>query len=85
MLGHLVGTRRSHSMVTASTAAFMVLYRLTCRANKYVFFGSAPDKKLSYKAHYMMVTALLAKCGVISSKATHLFRGASARELHAMG
>lgn len=63
----------------------MTLHWSHYRANKYLFFGSAPDKKLSYKAHYLMVTALLAKCGVISSKATHLFRGASARELHAMG
>ena len=40
---------------------------------------------MSYQQHWKALVALFAKCGVITSKATHLFHGASARELHAKG
>lgn len=51
----------------------------------YLFPGQRSDKPMIYKSHYESLAAVFAKCGIIASKVTHLFRGASARELHAWG
>ena len=63
----------------------MQKFSVCCRFNIHLLSSSKAAKTMSYQQHWKALVALFAKCGVITSKATHLFRGASARELHAKG
>jgi Centromere DNA-binding protein complex CBF3 subunit, domain 2 len=50
------------------------------RVNLYLFHGERPDRQMSYKSHWKVISTMFQKVGIVSAKTTHLARGNAARD-----